>query len=281
MRHAFALAALALAACTSSPQPACGRDCQIDAARQITMNGAIPSSARATQNGASGISWFTGATSIAIHGEYADGRDTAIIAGSGVSKDGKPTIFGLRVKLAGKTVSEVELLTAAPGEASLAPPAIPISRNALFDTPVDPAHRTPPAQMIAAANAYFDGIQNHDGAAVPVTDTCNRVENGVQTTHSPRFASAGCNSLEVFVYIPKVRDRRFPIVDEERGVVVGAVVFDIPGGDYKRTVNGAETTRHYDPRSILLFEAFKVVDGKIQQIEATMRNIPLGAKTGW
>ena len=39
--------------------------------------------------------------------------------------------------------------------------------------------------------------------------------------------------------------------------------------------------RHYEPRSLFLFEAFKIVDGRIEQIEATMRNVPLGAPTGW
>jgi hypothetical protein len=78
-----------------------------------------------------------------------------------------------------------------------------------------------------------------------------------------------------------LRDRRYPVVDEERGVVVGFGAFNIPGGDYKRVVNGQETTRHYEPRSLFLFEAFKIVDGKIEQIEATMRNVPLGAPTGW
>jgi hypothetical protein len=87
--------------------------------------------------------------------------------------------------------------------------------------------------------------------------------------------------MEPFAYITEVRDRRYPVIDEERGVIVGFGAFNIPGGDYKRIVNGQETTRHYDPRSLFLFEAFKIVDGKIHQIEATMRNVPLGAPTGW
>ena len=65
------------------------------------------------------------------------------------------------------------------------------------------------------------------------------------------------------------------------GHLVAFGAFNIPGGDYKRVVNGQETTRHYEPRSLFLFEAFKLVDGKIEQIEATMRNVPLGAKSGW
>jgi hypothetical protein len=55
----------------------------------------------------------------------------------------------------------------------------------------------------------------------------------MQTTRNPRFNDLRCNTLEVFVYIPVVEQRRFPTIDEERGVVVAIVVFQIPGGDYE------------------------------------------------
>jgi hypothetical protein len=119
------------------------------------------------------------------------------------------------------------------------------------------------------------------GANVPVTDDCQRVENGVQTTNTERLPSAKCNTLEGFDYITEVRERRYPIVDEERGVVVGHVAFYIPGGDYPRVMNGMMTTRHYDPRALFLIEAFKIESGKIRLIEATMRNMPLGSTMGW
>ena len=283
MRIALASLSLALlSACATGPDANCGRACQLQAARDTAMGGALPASAKITENGAATSSdqaWLNGATSIAIHGEYADDED-AIVVGTGTGRDQKPAVFGLRIR-GGRTPSEVELLVAHNGEASLFPPATPIARDPLFDAIVPPERRTPAAEMIAAANAYFDGIETDDGSRVPVTETCNRVENGVQTTRTARFVSAGCNSLEAFVYITEVRDRRYPVIDEERGVVVGFVAFNIPGGDYRRVINGQETVRHYDPRSLFLFEAFKVVDGKIEKIEATMRNVPLGAKTGW
>ena len=251
-------------------------------AQAFVLAGVFPAGARVTENGAvaSGDTWLKGASSISIHAEYAAaGDDEAIIAGTGSGADGKPAVFGLRIKHGAAT--EAELIVAREGEASLAPPSIPLKRDTRFDAIVPEARRTPAARMIAVADAYFDGIESDVGSAIPIVESCERVENGVQTTHSARFSNLGCNSMEPFAYITEVRDRRYPVVDEERGVVVAFGAFNIPGGDYKRIVNGQETTRHYEPRSLFLFEAFKIVDGRIEQIEATMRNVPLGAPTGW
>jgi hypothetical protein len=288
----------ALAACTllgcantdagqaASADTTCDRACLIDVAH-TTARGtrSLPPTARFTENGqvmAYASSWLARASQLDIHDEYADPEHGAVIAvGSGLDSDGRSSVFGLRLQLSAGKPNEAELIITHEGEVSVFPPATPLPRQAVFSELVPEAQRTSAARMIEIANAYFDGIERDSGAAVPVTDDCNRLENGVQTTDSQRFGSLRCNSLEVFDYIPEVRERRFPLRDETRGIVAGLVAFYIPGGDYPRVVDGMQTTRHYDPRSLFLMEAFKIVDGKIRLIEATMRNMPLGSSMGW
>ena len=282
MRSILAVSAFLFAACSTTSQPACDRSCRLALAQTIAVTGQYPIGARVTQNGTevAGDIWLRGASNVNIHAQYAAADDDeAIIAGTGTGADGTPAVFGLRVRNA--ATPEVELIVAREGEASLAPPSIPLKRDTRFDAIVPEAQRTSADRMIAAAEAYFDGIESDIGSAIPIAPACERVENGVQTTHAPRFTNLDCNSMEAFAYITDVRDRRYPIVDVERGVIVGFGAFNIPGGDYKRMVNGQEVSRHYEPRSLFLFEAFKIVDGKIEQIEATMRNVPLGAPSGW
>lgn len=48
-----------------------------------------------------------------------------------------------------------------------------------------------------------------------------------------------------------------------------------------KVADGKEVVRHYDPRSLYLFEAFKVVDGKVAQIEATMRDLAFEQVIDW
>jgi hypothetical protein len=82
-----------------------------------------------------------------------------------------------------------------------------------------------------------------------------------------------------------VRDRRFPLVDEERGLVFAVVAMDVPG----RREDFAAFPVPYDrlpehmvtPHTILLAELFKIVGGRIREIEALMVNIALGATSGW
>jgi hypothetical protein len=276
-----------LVGCSATPEDnACDRSCLIDVARAaLTGERPLPKALRFTENGTDmppAASFLQRATQLDIHGEYADANAGAVVlVGTGQDDDARPSVFGLRLQLKGEEPTEAELIITHEGEVSLFPPAVPLPKQSMFTDSVSADQRTPGKRMIEIANAYFDGIEVDSGADVPVTDDCNRVENGVQTTNSERFSNLKCNSLEVFDYIPEVRERRFPLVDEERGVVAGLVAFYIPGGDYERIMDGMKSTRHYDPRSLFLMEAFKIEDGKIRQINATMRNMPLGSSMGW
>lgn len=184
---------------------------------------------------------------------------------------GGPAIFSLRLKLKGDRVAEAETVVTRRSEASIFAPQT-MAGKPEWDQALSPARRTPRVAMIAAANAYFDGIENETGANVPAAPTCNRYENGGKTTNRPGGPQDGCKALSGFAYIERVRDRRFPLIDEERGLIWALVVFDIPG-------TTAPVRR--EPRSILIGELFKLDAGQIQDIEVVMRNVPLGTGPGW
>jgi hypothetical protein len=86
-------------------------------------------------------------------------------------------------------------------------------------------------------------------------------------------------------YITRISPRRFVVVDEERGIVQAIVMFhqdgsvastDIPGyGEYKYT--GAA----HRPFTTVIPEMFKIKNGKIVEIEATMASLPYGSRSHW
>jgi uncharacterized membrane protein len=81
----------------------------------------------------------------------------------------------------------------------------------------------------------------------------------------------------VFRDIEAARDRRFPIVDEERGLVFVIFLFDHPG-----PVTGSGfTSRYTQPNSMMVAELFKIKNRKIAQIEAVLNVFPYGTKSGW
>jgi hypothetical protein len=184
---------------------------------------------------------------------------------------GGAEIFSVRLKLKGERITEAETVVTRRGEASVFRPET-MAGKPEWDEVLPSGRRTPREAMLAAANAYFDGIEAESGANVPARPTCNRYENGAKTTNRPGGPQEGCKGLSGFGYIDKVRDRRFPMVDEERGLVWALAVFDIPG-----------TTQpvRREPRSILVGELFKLEAGQIADIEVVMRNVPLGATAGW
>lgn len=123
---------------------------------------------------------------------------------------------------------------------------------------------------------------------VPFHKECNRFENGAQTTNNPSTVASGCKEQfdkKMYSYITKVRNRRFLMADKEKGLVFGIQMFDMPGKreDFKYfpTPFDELPTRFYKPRSLLLAEMFKIVDGQILSIEAVMVNAPFGATSGW
>lgn len=158
---------------------------------------------------------------------------------------------------------------------------------------VEPTARASRAELVAAADAYFDGVQDDDADLIPAADDCLRIENGAQTVLNPAGEGHGPDSplereklamsirdqvrLIGFPAIERIRDRRYPVIDVERGLVLGLVLFDHPG-----PVRGpAGPARFAAPNSYMIWELFKVSGGTIRHIEAIMAMFPYGMRSGW
>lgn len=181
--------------------------------------------------------------------------------------DGTPLMLALRIKSEGGLITESEAIVARKGGHRLFAPEQLVEPLPIYDTLLSPADRSSRDEMQAIANLYFDGIEQANGAIPPFHPDCNRRENGVYTTNNPaRGFALGCRKgLDAITWIPRVRERRFPVVDEERGLIWAIVMFDMPTQD----------------RSMRLAELFKIVAGQIREIEAVMINTPLHAGSGW
>lgn len=157
-----------------------------------------------------------------------------------------------------------------------------------MDLPPGPAPR---AELVRIANGYFDTIERNDGTIrTTFHPECNRVENGVQTTNNADFplpiARLGCEAqfaLGWYRYDDDLRGRRFPLVDEERGIVLAYGFIDHSGklGDYTLTDGTPARSPVRRPHSYYLAEAFKIVDGAIRQVEADFLTVPYRMPSPW
>jgi len=217
----------------------------------------------------------------------------------GVIEEAYDSPFVVRLKVVDRKITEIET-TVAHGTNPALPPrdgfevapdlqVLAVIQPFLLNV-IPPSERSTRAQLIADANAYFDGIE-HEPGHIPFAADCNRIENGQLTTNNPTnteglppLSCQGQFEDKLFTYISVVRDRRFPVVDVSRGLVVAMAAFDIPGSKTwvreGKAIPAPPAIRY--PRTTVLNEIFKVEGGRIHLIQAF--NLPdehYGEKSGW
>lgn len=170
--------------------------------------------------------------------------------------------------------------------------------EALWLTSVPVTQRATRTELMAIANAYFDGMQNNDGKGFyPFADDCDRIENGARTTNNPtgpttpggfNYMGAGCKAQFESGYlaiVTNIHQRRFPLVDEERGVVYANAILDLGGTVRSITLTSGETVdmSAFAGRasSIEATEAFKIENGLIRRIEMIGPSVPFHLNSAW
>ena len=215
---------------------------------------------------------------------------------------GTPALIALRLKISGNRITEIEQFIARSPEAAQRVEALGAPHEQ-FTQAVPASERMSRAALIETANKYFTGMQQNDGRGdYPFADDCNRIENGTQTTNRPTPPgetrpdpatasnySAQWSCREQFEsgllhFVTRIRDRRFVAVDRERGLVFSFVFFDHAAGDTRHFAapNGRRVTAGpAQPWTWYIAELFKIENGLIGRIEATLERVPYGMTSGW
>jgi hypothetical protein len=210
-----------------------------------------------------------------------------------IEEHGRPAIMALRLRIDGGRIAEAEAIVTRKVENSPFPSIdtyVTPRPLMLADVPV--TQRTPRERMIALADGYFDTLQLNDGKLFThFTEDCERIENGMQTTHNPSFpnypiAALGCREQfekGQYKYDDRLRGRRFPLVDEEKGLVLAGGFIDHCGKlvDFAWTDGTPVRSFFHFPHSYCLLEAFKIVDGSIAGIEAVFIDVPYHMPSPW
>jgi len=209
-------------------------------------------------------------------------------------------LMAVRLRIVLGRISEIEATFFRQGSGGLADvPGLDATGkpDPLWLEPIPPAQRVSRQQLIATANMYFAGLQNDDGKGVyPFSDDCNRIEDGVRTTNNPSIGqpingfhafSLGCKAQfesGFYAVVTRIHHRRFPLVDEERGVVWACVIFDHNGTHptVKLTDGREIPMRGFNrPSSIDVTEAFKITNGLIRRIEMVGSGVPYHFNSAW
>jgi hypothetical protein len=234
--------------------------------------------------------WATATLGVSYRNYIADPDSGQIGLFAVVRENDSPAVLAARLRVQDEKISEIEALVARWGNPLWEPESLK-TPHPCFTQSLPDLGRMSRAQLVKVADSYFDAIEQDNGDIVPIHPDCYRLENGVRTTSNPDRARIGRLDVKAglssgfYSYITEIRDRRYPVVDEERGNVLGIVFFEHPG-----TVRSVEVEGfgHLDlapftqkPSSAMIAELFKVEDGKIRMIEAVLEFLPYGTRPGW
>ncbi|HWK54811.1 MAG TPA: hypothetical protein VNR18_10600 [Hyphomicrobiales bacterium] len=296
----YALSSLALAQAPGQPsaviQPTCDYDCLIGhangyvaalAARNPTQANLAPDVLFSENNvlmplGNDGL-W----------GTISKVRDGALIVADAqtgnaawfglVEEHGNPAYLALRIKVQQGLITEIEtVVNRLPDMPKPFGDPDQVVHDPTFTDILALEERRPRERLVAVADGYFNTVELNDGQVfTDFSDDCGRLENGVSTTTNGGSASIaqGCEEqfrLGIYRINKRVRARRFPLVDETRGIVVASGFFDHANTFDRYTLNdGREMNTVLKwPNSITLLEAFKIRSGKISRIEAAFTYVP-------
>ena len=204
-----------------------------------------------------------------------------------VREEDRPAIVSLRLRAMGGRISEVEALVArqpTDGRFRVFNPEALLKPREAFQETLAPAQRAPRDEMVRLAHLYFDGVISAKGDLIPARPDCIRIENGVQTVLNPDGLSETmklgvCDQVNTGIFrdIEAARERRFPVVDEEKGLVFAVFFWDHPGP----VTNAPFTSRYREPNSMMVAEIFKIKERQFHHIEAVLNVFPYGMTSGW
>lgn len=216
-----------------------------------------------------------------------------------VEENGNRNFFSVRLAVeenellgGGVQITEIENLVAR--NITGGQPAAMSRERAAFAQVLPENDRLDRGTMVAIANSYFTGLDTDESADhVPFSDTCLRIENGTITAGNrsppPGMSMAGIGCQEQFdtgfsTIVSDIRERRFPIVDRERGLVYSLAFFDHDGAVATYTTQEGESevsSSLRQPFSFMIAEVFQLRDASIDQIEAVLTVVPYKMESGW
>lgn len=189
---------------------------------------------------------------------FADPLTGNVVSRAGVElEDGRPGYISTRLRLGrGGRITDVEI--SADTSPQVAAEYV-WKLDPLFQQELAAEERMPREELEALARRYFHSLSTHVAVKEDFAPECNRYHSGRQITNVERDTVEGrgprtcATSLEGDVPWGPATEQRFPVVDPERGIVMGITLLHYP--------------RLPGQPKMYVSEIFKVVQGRIVKID--------------
>jgi hypothetical protein len=206
------------------------------------------------------------------------------------TEHGQAAYHGLRLAIRNREIVDVESYLGREGTPDLFQSTADYLPHRTFSETLPRDGRLPRERMIALVDGWFNSKQLNDGNVFTnLGDDCVRITNGVNTTQGADWRASiaeGCRAqLEAGIYKPvdRIRARRYPVVNEETGVVVALSIEDHATRyvNYTSTDGQALSVEVEYPNSRGMLELFKISDGAIQRMEGISVFLPYYIHSLW
>jgi hypothetical protein len=241
---------------------------------RITVNGRESALASAFWPAAKNVRWRFDA----VNERLGDTGTQVVIT----NEDGSETMEIVRLKVADGAITEMEIVRCNKGDAGDAwwgPEQLDPKPSAFLTLPIPPAERDSYYGLVAIADGYFRAFQTNgtpDYHRADLLPDTRRFENGAQFTGNVRNGvyTTATDGFDRGRFVGRnLWDRRYAVVDEERGIVLVIVRFG--------KVDGVQNAASVTSIDRLVAEFFTVKSGRIQEVQAVMMNRSDAEPTGW
>lgn len=266
------------------PNAACGRAClrgladsYLDALVQRNPSRLpIAAGARFTENGAvlfPGEGLWRTASAVTGYRQYViDSLRQGVAVMAVVREDTSAAVVLIRLSISHNEIREIETIVVRRNDNAFFDPSAQAALRPIT-APANPSGSGGRDALVGIADAYFTALDTQGTSEyqkAPFAPAANRYENGALSTNVPGARNIlGWSASEQFdrgvFRWRNVSDRRYPLVDEELGLVLAFATF-----------RPSPVTN-----VLLLSEIFRIEGGMIHEIRAAMVDRPPGAPTGW
>lgn len=210
---------------------------------------------------------------------FADAESEEVVTIGALETRGALHPYALRLKVVNEEVIEAELLRSSSTQGHFAAVEELLKPDLIYDAPV-PSQRACRSreELRGVADRYWTALNESDGTLAKFSHRCDRYANGKKITNNLALLLSPDGAVHTPASLltatrparPKVLERRFPVLDIERGLAISFALVEFqPSGGRK------------DFGNFYICGLVKVVDDEFRNIDHIHEILPRGTLSGW
>lgn len=198
--------------------------------------------------------------------EFADAETGQVFFWGAVEMDGGPAAMSVRLKVENRKITEIETVLNN-GPEGLFNSDWLLEQDVLYESPLPPDRVSTREAMIKVVDNYWEAVGIHNASVASFSRRCVRYENGRgNPSIAPGETSACSGGLANFKGQQTI-ERRYPVVDVERGVVISYTFI--------------QHQERNPQQALYISSVAKIVDGKLRELDAVNYTVPFPATAGF